>query len=258
MIADQHTITYAPEKSKEYKSTEQQLSDYFFQSSIPKDELLENSFLFMTTQHIKRTLFFYEIYKKIVNVPGVVMHFGCRWGRHIALFDSLRTIFEPFNYGRKIIGFETFSGFPDQFDNEKDKNSKIMTEGYLATTQGYEQELERILQAREAMAPMSHIKKYEIIKGDVTTTFPEYMEKNPHTIVAFAHLDINLFQPTKQSLEILKRHVTKGSIIAIDEVSFDEIPGQTLALTEVFGLNNIRLERIPHVNPTWPAYFVID
>jgi hypothetical protein len=56
----------------------------------------------------------------------------------------------------------------------------------------------------------------------------------------------------------LKRHVTKGSIIAIDEVSFNEIPGQTLAVQEVFGLSNIRLERMPVVNPTWPAYFVIE
>src|SRR5690242_6339075 len=103
-----HTITYAPEKSESYQDAEKQLAKYFFDSSIPKEELLENCFLFLTTQHIKRALFFYEIYKKIVNVPGVVMHFGSRWGRHLALFDSLRTIFEPFNYSRKIIGFETF------------------------------------------------------------------------------------------------------------------------------------------------------
>lgn len=255
---DAHTITHAPEKSDEYKSAEQRLIDYFYQSSIPKDELLENSFLFLPTQHIKRILFFYEIYKKIVNVPGVVMHFGSRWGRHLALFDSLRTIFEPFNYGRKIIGFDTFTGFPNQFDHEKDKNSKVMREGYLATSNDYELELEKILHAREEIAPMSHIKKFEIVKGDVSITFPEYMKNNPHTIVAFAHMDINLFNPTKTSLDILKNHVTKGSIIAIDEVSFDEIPGQTLALMESFGLRNIRLERMPHVNPTWPAYFVVE
>lgn len=257
-MSDKHTITYDPEKSENYKISELQLSEYFFESSIPKEELVENSFLFLTTQHIKRNLFFYELYKKIVDVPGVVMHFGARWGRHLAYFDSLRTIFEPFNYSRKIIGFDTFAGFKDQFDREKDKNSPIMKEGYLATTAGYEAELDKILKTREMLAPMAHVKKYEIIKGDVTETLPDYLEKNPHTIVAFAHLDINLFKPTKNSLELLKKHLTKGSIILIDEMGFEDIPGQTLAVKEAFGLDNIKLQRVPIVNPTWPAFFVIE
>lgn len=258
MTKTAHSITHAPEKSDSYKHYEEFLAEAFFNSTIPRHELVENSFLFLTTQHVKRTLFFYEIYKKIVDVPGVVMHFGSRWGRHLALFESFRTIFEPFNYGRTIIGFDTFTGFPDRFDAEKDKNAPLMKEGYLATAPGYETELDMIMKAREALAPMGHVKKYEIIKGDVTETFPAYMDKNPHTVVAFAHLDVNLFGPTKICLERLKKHVTKGSIIAIDEVSFNEIPGQTLAVQEVFGLSNIRLERVPIVNPTWPAYFVID
>ena len=256
-MSNKHTITYDPEKSDVYKNAELQLADYFFDSSIPKEELVENSFLFLTTQHVKRNLFFYELYKKIVDVPGVIMQFGARWGRHLAYFDSLRTIFEPFNYSRKIIGFDTFTGFKDQFD-AKDSTSPIMKEGYLATTQGYEDELDKILKTREMLAPMSHVKKYEIIKGDVMETLPAYFDNNPHTVVALIHLDINLFKPTKYSLELLKKHVTKGSIIVIDEMGFEDIPGQTLAVKEAFGLDNIRLQRVPIVNPTWPAFFVIE
>jgi hypothetical protein len=40
------------------------------------------------------------------------MEFGVRWGQNMALFTSFRNIYEPYNVSRKIIGFDTFAGFP--------------------------------------------------------------------------------------------------------------------------------------------------
>ena len=53
-----------------------------------------------------------RIYAEIVPVHGVIMEFGVRWGQNLALFSNLRGIHEPFNYNRRIIGFDTFEGFP--------------------------------------------------------------------------------------------------------------------------------------------------
>ena len=46
-----------------------------------------------------------EIYRKILDVHGVIMEFGVRWGRNLALFESLRGIHEPFNHNRKIVQY---------------------------------------------------------------------------------------------------------------------------------------------------------
>lgn len=81
-------------------------------SSIPDSELMDNLGLFLRRQNLARLLFMDQIYKMILDVHGVVMEFGVRWGQNISLFQNLRAIYEPFNYNHKIIGFDTFDGFP--------------------------------------------------------------------------------------------------------------------------------------------------
>jgi len=243
-------------KSGEYRSAEDAIQQALSETSIPDAEILENLHLFISPQQLRRILFLYEIYKKIVTVPGVIMQFGVRWGRELALFESLRTTFEPFNHSRKIIGFDTFSGY--QGVDERDGGHRVMEDGNLSTGDNYRQELESILALREQMSPIPQAKKYELIEGNAEETLAQYLEDNPQTIISLAHLDMNLYLPTRACLEILKDNMPKGAVVIIDEVNLDMMPGETIALKEVFGINNLRLQRDRHVNPTWPAYFVVE
>ena len=248
--------TRSDTKSNSYADAEERLRDHLENSVIPRSEILENLHLFITPQQLRRILFLYEIYKDILTVPGVIMQFGVRWGRELALFESLRTTFEPFNHSRKVIGFDTFSGY--QGIDKKDGNHSVIVEGNLTTSAKYEDILDDLLSTREQMDPLPHIQKYDLIKGNAEETLEKYLIDNPHTIISLAHLDMNLYKPTKACLELLKPHMPRGSIIIIDEVNLDIMPGETLAIKEVFGLENIKLKRHPSVNPTWPAYFVVE
>ena len=49
------------------------------------------------------------------------MDFGTRWGNNMALFSIFRGMYEPFNRHRKIIGFDTFSGFPSINEKMEDQ-----------------------------------------------------------------------------------------------------------------------------------------
>lgn len=243
-------------RSDDYRSAERALYGMLDSISLPREEICENLMLFTTPQQLRRQLFLYEIYKKILDVPGSIIQFGVRWGRELALFEALRTTFEPFNHSRRVIGFDTFEGYVGL--DAKDGPSQQMKAGNLATTAGYDAELEQLLRTREALSPIPHVKKFDLVKGDVEQSLPAYLAENPHTVVALAHLDLNLYRPTRFALETIRPHLTKGSIVIVDEVNLKTIPGETRALMEVFGLNNIRLRRDPMVGPTWPAYFVIE
>lgn len=243
-------------KTSDYKAAEEAIISHLLHSDIPENEMLENLHLFITPQQMRRILFFYEIYKQIIDVPGVIMQFGVRWGRELALFESLRTTFEPFNHSRKIIGFDTFAGY-DGVD-PKDGSHSVMKNGNLAITDGYFDTLDTLLRTREALSPIPQQKKFELVKGNAEQTLENYLAKNPQTVVSLAHLDMNIYAPTKHCLELLREYMPKGSIVIIDEVNLGIMPGETIALREVFGLHNIRLKREPAVNPTWPAYFVVD
>lgn len=210
---------------------------------IPDRELLMNLGLFISRQNLSRILFMNELYKKIIDVHGIIIEFGVRWGQNLALFQSLRGIYEPFNYNRKIVGFDTFAGFPSI--DEKDGNSHAIEVGAYSVTENYEEYLKEILDYHEKESPISHIKKYEIIKGDAIVEIKNYLAKYPETIIALVYFDFDLYRPTKECLAAIKGHLTKGSIIGFDELNFHEFPGETLALKEVFGLNNLKINRMP-------------
>lgn len=197
-----------------------------------------------------------DLYKRIlnINIQGIVCEFGVFWGNNLALFESFRGLYEPYNYMRKIVGFDTFEGFPHI--TEKDGKSEIVKEGSYSVTKGYESYLEEILNYHEKQSPISHIKKHELVKGDATKTIKEYLQENPETIIAFAYFDFDIYEPTKICLEAILPHLTKGAIIGFDELNFHAFPGETLAFNEVLGINKYKIYRDKN-NPV-PSYIIYE
>ena len=109
----------------------------------------------------------------------------------------------------------------------------------------YEVYLDNILAMQEKLNPMSHIKRYELIKGDAAVTIPRYLKQHPETIISMAIFDFDIYAPTKVALEAVRPHLCKGSVLVFDELCDDIFPGETVALQEVLGLNNVRIQRNP-------------
>ena len=157
--------------------------------------------------------------------------------------SALRGIFEPFNRHRKIVGFDTFEGLKGIGKNDGELSK--CKDGSFSVTPGYEDYLDRILSLQEKLNPMSHLKRYELVKGDAVKTIPEYLKRHPETIISLAIFDFDIYAPTKAALEAIKPHLCKGSILVFDELCDDILPGETIALRETWGLNNVRLQRFP-------------
>jgi hypothetical protein len=217
--------------------------ELFRSSPLPDAELLWNLGLYTSRLTTARTLFMTDLYRRALDVHGVVMEFGVRWGRDLALFQSLRGIYEPYNYTRTIVGFDTFSGFPSI--SEHDGDDAVIQHGAYGVSEGYEEYLEQLLAVREQESPIGHIRKFELVKGDVTETLPAYLDAHPETVVALAYFDMDIYEPTLAALELLRDRFTKGTVIGFDEVGVSAFPGETVALREALGLNNIRLQRSP-------------
>ena len=203
------------QESNREKENRQNLQSLFKNSPIPLEERITNLGVYLNRQSLTRILVMKELYEKIIDVNGVIMEFGVRWGQNTSLFTSLRGIYEPYNYTRKIIGFDTFEGFPSMA--EEDGN--VYGLGDYSVTDHYEKHLEKVLDYQELENPISHIKKYDLQKGDVLETLPKYLENHPETIISFAYFDFDLYEPTKFALEQIKPYLTKGSIIAFDQLN---------------------------------------
>jgi hypothetical protein len=177
------------------------------------------------------------------------MEFGVQYGLAIKNLIQLRGNYEPYNYLRKIIGFDTFGGFAKNLSfHEKKLGWKKKDYG---VTKNFENILEDILNLEESIAPINWIKKFELIKGDASITVKKYLKRNPHTVIGMAIFDMDVYLPTKNVLRAIKPRLFKGSILVFDELNCNSFPGETLAVMETLGLNNCEFHSFNGYQGCW-------
>lgn len=221
---------------------------------IPPHELAVNLQLYMRSSVLAKLLYINELYELIVMTPGVIMEFGVWWGANLALFENLRAVYEPYNYTRRIIGFDTFEGYTNI--TAKDGKSKLVFEGNYKVNKEYLNHLQDVLACHQNENVMGHIEKTFLVKGDAASTLPEYLNASPETIISLAYLDMQLYEPTRACLEAIKPYLTRGSVIAMDELNCPEFPGETEAIREVFGTDNLKLKRSRYLPDR--TYFIYE
>ena len=94
----------------------------------------------------------------------------------------------------------------------------------------------------------------EIIKGDAVENVKKYIDDNPSTIISLAFFDFDIYKPTKKCLQYILPRLVKGSVVAFDEANDKDCPGETQAIIEEIGLNNISLKR-SHINSRISYFF---
>lgn len=231
-----------------------ELQAAYRESPIPGPEILDQLGVFQSHIHLARTLWLSHLYNQILTTPGAICMFGVRWGQDMVTLGNLRALREPYNHLRRTIGFDTFAGFPGV--STEDGTAGYAAAGNYSVSPNYERELERVLAAHEATQPIPQIRKFELVKGDVTESLPRYLDENPALVVALCYLDFDIFEPSRFVLERLAPHLTKGSVIAFDQFAHPNWPGETLACQKTLTLRGIRLRRVPFAPNQ--AYAIVD
>ena len=84
---------------------------------------VDDPFVFCQRQKLAEILSRIELFKNILNVQGSVVECGVYKGNGAMLFCHLSSVLEPYNYNRRVIGFDSFeglrslsSGDPKEFD----------------------------------------------------------------------------------------------------------------------------------------------
>jgi hypothetical protein len=247
--ATTNIVTFGDEQEPQRRS---QFVDLLRQCPIPDSELLLNMGLFLTPQTLSRILFMDFLYRQILEVQGVVVEFGCRWGQNASLFSAMRGIYEPFNRLRKVVAFDTFEGLTPTCAQD----GTAMRTGMYAVTPEYDSYLKAVLEFQEQESPLPHLTKYEIVKGDATQTIQTYLERHPETIISLAYFDLDIYEPTAKCLRAIRDRLTRGSVLGFDELNDPACPGETLAVKEVLGLERYPIRRFPYSART--SYVIVE
>jgi hypothetical protein len=237
-LASEHTVFQEEEQRRQ-----KELGD-IAASLMPKYGVhwTRHSLVTLNVRALARIIYYNDLYKRILDVPGVICEFGVQWGGTLSQLIALRSMYEPFNVSRKVFGFDTFSGFP----STDVKDGADWAVGDYSSQAGYKATLERILTLHESISPYPHVQKFDLIEGDVTLTIDSWLDNNKYAIIAMAIFDMDLYKPTKYVLEKILPRLTKGSVLVFDELNCAHFPGETQAVEEVLGLRKLTLRRVPY------------
>lgn len=221
------------------------MNEIFLKYDCSIDIKLNNFEKYVKRQSLARFLARYEIFKLIKNVKGSIIECGVHHGGGIMAWAKLSSDLEPYAIHRKIIGFDTFEGFPDVSIKDKSVyiNESLKKNGFGTEYNSYDELLE-IIKEYDKNRFLNEFNKVELVKGDAIKTIPEYIKRNKHLIVSLLFLDFDLYEPTKIALENFVSRIPKGGIIAFDEINNQYWPGETIALLEQFiSVNNLQIKK---------------
>lgn len=221
------------------------LSDYFENSIGTTADKLDNFPKYISRTSMSRFLTKYEIFKKVLDVQGVIIECGVLFGGGLMSWAHFSSILEPSNHQRRIFGFDTFEGFPNVSENDISKSSsEFCRNGELNVDS--EEDLKTGINIYDKNRFFNNVEKVKLIRGNVLNTVPEFLNNNQQIVISLLYLDFDIYEPTKFCLEKFIPRMTKGSIIAFDQLNNPQWPGETKAVFEIFGgFNKVSIKKIP-------------
>ena len=212
----------------------------FAASSDSTETKLQHFVKYIRRQDLTRLLARYELFKLVLPVKGSIIECGVYRGFGLMAWANFSAILEPANLTRRIYGFDTFEGFPQI--GERDRNPTCAPMRGELRADAHE-ELVELIRIYDQNRFLGHVGKVELIKGDATVTIPAFVEQHPHLVISLLFLDFDLYEPTKVAIEHFLPRLPKGAILSFDELDNPIWPGETLALLETVGVNRMRLQR---------------
>jgi hypothetical protein len=221
------------------------VEDVIFGFDLSRQWEYENGFYLTShSSRLAKSIMHWELYKHIINLPGEIVECGVYKGASLIRFATFREMSES-QYSRKIIGFDIFGKFP--ITEDLDDNQFI---------QGFENAGGDGIPKTDLMNVLSKkgFDNIELIEGNVLDTIPSYIEKNPHLKVALLHIDVDVYNATKCSLENLFDKVVTGGVIILDD--YGTAPGETRAVDEFINTKsrNILIQKNPFYKV--PCYII--
>jgi len=250
MKVDMESSSHTP---KDYDLLKQ-LEEYYKNSVDSHIDKITNFTKYLRSQDLRSFLARYELYKKILEIPGSIMECGVLHGGGLMAFAHFNALLEPINHARKIIGFDTFSGFPKLVDVDKKSISEFAKEGGLNVDSL--EDLKKCIELYNSNRFISNIPHVELVKGNATKTIPQYIKDNPHTVVSLLYLDFDIYEPTKIALETVIPRMPKGAIVVFDELNCKYWMGETQAVLDTIGISKHKMKRFSF--DPYRAYTILE
>ena len=193
---------------------------------------------------LQKILSRYELFKKIINVPGDICECGVFKGAGIFTWVKLLKLFKP-NNDFKVIGFDFFEN-----KNRPRLKYKLDKKVLAFHNAGAISQKDLFKKCEEW-----NFKNLKLYAGDVKKTTKKYARDSFGSRIALLYLDVDNYEGTLEILKNLYNKMAKGGIIAFDEYALQG-HGESDAVDEFLSNKKIKLKSFSWAkSPT--AYIII-
>lgn len=209
-------------------------------------EYENNFYLSCDNSRIEKIISHYELFKMTNDLPGAIVECGVFKGASLCRFAAFREAYGS-HRAKKIIGFDMFADFPET----NYKEDKLYRQNFIDSAGSKSISLDQL---KTVLSQKGVNKNIELIAGNINSTVPEYVLKNPNLKISLLNLDTDIYEPAVTILEHLFPRIVRGGILIIDD--YGVFPGETKAVDEFFKDQKIKVQKFPF--SMTPSFVVKD
>ncbi len=190
-----------------------------FKKKFSNKFVIQNSGAFFGDKSFYKLLVCFELLKKIKKTKGDIIEFGVWNGNNLL---SIKKIVDFFKLKKKIYGYDHFNGMPSSSKDYRRNNfaGDIKLVKYFIN--------------------FFKLKNIFLIKDDIKN-----LNRHKHKFkkLSLVYIDCDLYETTKNILNILSPKIQKGGLIVFDEGNKGNNSGETKALKEFYIKNKKKYKK---------------
>jgi hypothetical protein len=180
-----------------------------------------------------------QLYKSSFGLPGETIEAGCLFGLSSFLMCHASRLRDPSFTGKGHHLVDSFRGFAEPHEADFGPRSHPIIHGLKnrpkVAGKGWRERTERTL------AEFPDIAFHE-------GWIPEVFETLPETRYRFAHVDVDLHNPTRDCLEYFYPRLVETGILVIDDYGFSSWPGCKVATDAFAAEHGVPVVQLPTGN----------
>lgn len=178
-----------------------------------------NGFILSSDRNIFNKLYsrikFYEMTKHLM---GDIVECGVFKGSGILTWLKILEMNEP-NSIKKVIGFDFFNpNFVDDLQDEVDR--ELMKQVFDRCKELEKDELTVEGVRNKISAAGFNDNKYDLVAGDIALTSKSFLKDKPGLRISVLYLDLDLGDPTYDTLNNMWDRVVDGGVVVLDEYAY--------------------------------------
>jgi hypothetical protein len=159
----------------------------------------------VTLLHYDRLYTLFQSVRNSLAVDGDIVELGVYRGGSLKFISE---VVGTLGGKKKLLGFDTFKGHAVTTHHD----GQIHTEGMFKKSGG-----------TDAVSAYINNTQVRLVEGDASETFAEYAKGAQ--AISLAHIDMDVYQPTADTLPLAFELLAPGGIILVDDYGFTSCPG---------------------------------